>query len=298
MPRYVQSWVWMKSRMPCSGFWISDMRPLVPYPELRFKPSCSICHIQDKVCPNILMSINSFLQTGSYTGDTFTSETREAPMLPASIDPFCSLESRAEALRTKDVSVHNWDYVGKTLIDKYNAKLPVASSSSAKNRTSRRRNRGQAHSASKQEPMLWSAGIWEDSLDMDPTVRAFAIALKSVKSSGTRANNQHGNFCDKVGLTANRCFLNPENPNNRLPEKVRRLVSHKSRSSMENVAAASSRPRNNEQKSSDFKIVDRTAESNYLIPTDGQGIYADNGATAHCFHSKSSFVPGSHLHRD
>lgn len=41
------------------------------------------------------------------------------------------------------------------------------------------------------------------------------------------------------------------------------------------------------------KMVGATTESTYLLPMEGQGTYADSGATVYCFHSKSFFVPGS-----
>lgn len=98
-----------------------------------------------------------------------------------------------------------------------------------------------------------SAGDSEDIPDIDPTVRALAIALKSVKSSGTTPNNQHGDLFDNAGHTANRYFLNLENPKNRLLEKVRRPLSRAS--NRVNVASASSRSGSNKQKSRNFEIV-------------------------------------------
>lgn len=49
-------------------------------------------------------------------------ESHKAPMLLASIDPSCCLESTAAVLRTKDPKGLTWDYVGTTLIDEYNAR--------------------------------------------------------------------------------------------------------------------------------------------------------------------------------
>lgn len=48
-------------------------------------------------------------------------ESYKAPMLLASIDPSCSLESAAAALRTQEISELTWDYVATTLTDEYNA---------------------------------------------------------------------------------------------------------------------------------------------------------------------------------
>ena len=53
--------------------------------------------------------------------DAAISESHKAPMLLASIDPNCFLESTAAALRTKESSELTWEYVATTLIDEYNA---------------------------------------------------------------------------------------------------------------------------------------------------------------------------------
>lgn len=144
-------------------------------------------------------------------------------MVLDSIDSSCSLEYTSAPLRTEDKSELTWDYFATTLIDEHSTKLPVASSSCKKSRSSRWRNRGRAHPGSRKETMSSSGGDSGDSPHLDPTVRAFALTLKSVNSTGTEPNNPHGDLCDKAGH-----FANPETPNNRLPGKVRRVLSHQS----------------------------------------------------------------------
>ena len=83
--------------------------------------------------------------------DAAIPETHKAPMLLASIDPKCSLESTAAALRTKDVAELTWDYVATTLIDEYNARQasPASFERSGRNRKRRKNKRkGNAESQS------------------------------------------------------------------------------------------------------------------------------------------------------
>lgn len=142
-----------------------------------------------KRCPNLLVSVILLPRKLDRMGqDVAISGAHKVPLLLASIDLSCSLQSPDAALYTKDISELTWDYVATTLSDKYNAKLPVASSSSNKSPTSRRRNRARAHPRSKQELTSPSTGGSEHSSDIDPTARAFAIALKHVRSRGPTRN--------------------------------------------------------------------------------------------------------------
>lgn len=61
--------------------------------------------------------------------DSAIPQAHKAPILLASIDPSCHLESSAAALRTKDSTDLTWDYVATTLMDHYNAKDSLESGS-------------------------------------------------------------------------------------------------------------------------------------------------------------------------
>lgn len=63
-----------------------------------------------------------FAQLEQMGKDAAIPETHKAPMLLASIDTKCSLESTAATLRTKDATDLTWEYVATTLIDEYNAR--------------------------------------------------------------------------------------------------------------------------------------------------------------------------------
>ena len=72
--------------------------------------------------------------------DAAIPESHKAPMLLASIDPSCALESTAAALRTKDIDDLKWDYVATTLIDEYNARQTSSSNSGKGNKNRNRKN--------------------------------------------------------------------------------------------------------------------------------------------------------------
>lgn len=69
------------------------------------------------------MLIQLFVQLKQIGQDTAIQELHKAPMLFGSIDPKCSLEFTAAALRTKEPSELTWDYVATTPIGEYNARL-------------------------------------------------------------------------------------------------------------------------------------------------------------------------------
>ena len=124
--------------------------------------------------------------------DAAIPESHKAPMLLAPINLDSVLEFTAAVLRTKEVSELTWDFVATTLIDEYNARQ-----SPAPVRQSRRKKRN---------------GNTKDPIgsDFENTVEEFAAAMRGRTPRGTKCD-----FFDRIGHTANRCFLNPDNPNNR-----------------------------------------------------------------------------------
>ena len=230
-----------------------------------------------------------FAQLERMGKDAAIPETHKAPMLLASIDPQCPLESTAAALRTKDVVELTWDYVATTLIDEYNARQMPSSSSGRGNRNrSWRKRKGKGGLASTTRADLRQGhSDSDDASDIESTARALAAALKSFKSErGGNSNGLHCDFCDRGGHTEDRCHLNPANPNNRLPPKVReRFAPHSKK-----TGASSTGNRKDKGK---VEIVGATVEKTTLSPPHDLRSYADSGATVHCFHSEIAFVPGS-----
>lgn len=212
--------------------------------------------------------------------DAAIPETHKAPMLLASIDPSCRLESTAAALRTKDVTELTWDYVATTMIDEYNAKQFVSSESGGKSgRNRRKRNKRGSYTSSR---ITQNDNDESDNSDIESKVRALTVALKSVKSGNSKIQ-LHCNFCDKSGHTEDRCYLNPDNPNNKLPPKVcDRFISN-----------ASKKESGNAGHGKNVEIAGTLLQKATVLPPRDNRSYADSGATAHFFHSQSLFVPGS-----
>ena len=225
--------------------------------------------------------------------DAAIPETHKAPMLLASIDPKCPLESTAAALRTKDVAELTWDYVATTLIDEYNARH-TSSGPSGRGRKgkNRRKNKNKRHPNSSQSTshLAHNESDSDDGSDIETTVRALAAAIKSVKSDHGSSNNYHCDFCDRDGHTEERCHLNPANPNNRLPQKVRQMLAAQAKKPANAAVVESSKKAS---KANKLEIVGASVEKTTVNPPRDHSSYADSGATVHCFHSESFFVPGS-----
>ena len=234
--------------------------------------------------------------------DAAIPDSHKAPMLLASIDPKCPLESTAAALRTKDIGELTWDYVATTLIDEYNAKesSTSGSGSSHKPRNRRKKNK-QGGSGSGNRVDNNRNDQYDSDSDIDSTVRAFAVALKSGKFDvPDRNKTYHCNFCDKSGHTEDRCWLNPDNPNNKIPAKLQQRFSSKANAVVTNSSSAKG---TGSKKSTKVEIVGATilmsnqnivdVDKTTVLPPKDHRTYNDSGATCHCFHCESYFVPGS-----
>lgn len=221
-----------------------------------------------------------FSQLERMGADAAIPEMHKAPMLLASIDPTCPLESTAAALRTKEVSELTWDYVATTLIDEYNAKQSNITSSESRRQRWRKKKKGANVPSHTSQTMNEET----DTTDMDPAARAFTVALKSMKNNGN--TRYHCSFCDRAGHSAERCFINPDNPNNRLDPKGRALL-------MTRVKRKTSATDNSEKK---VEIAGAILQKSTISPPKDHKSYADSGATGHFFNSKASFIPGT-LHK-
>ena len=165
-----------------------------------------------------------FAQLEQMGTDVAFPDTHKAPMLLASIDPKCVLESTAAALRTKDASDLTWEYVTTTLIDEYNAKSATGSSDTKRPKKNRSKRGNKSKNSDKQEDGN------EDSTDSEATStteidpKALAMALTKAMSRGKSGSSKLWcEYCETHGHTEDRCFQNPENPNNKLSDKARKM---------------------------------------------------------------------------
>ena len=227
--------------------------------------------------------------------DAAIPETHKAPMLLASIDPKCSLESTAAALRTKDVSELTWDYVATTLIDEYNAKQVSGSLNDRpghnRNRRKTKRNKKGNADSYKSSANARESDDTDDGSDIETMARALAVALKSGKSDrGIQNSRHHCSFCERSGHTQDRCFLNPANPDHKIPPKLLEVMNGGEKKSTGGNKGGSGKGPKVEIAGA---VVENRVEKTTLTPPSDNRTYADSGATVHCFHSKSAFVPGS-----
>ena len=228
--------------------------------------------------------------------DVAIPEVQKAPMLLASIDPNCPLESTAAALRTKDVTELTWEFVATTLIDEYNARKSHGLGFGKAGRSRSRHNHKTKPSSTPSQQGDSAKGVNDDSDDTSDTeglVRAFAAAVRSTKRDHSKpSHNLHCDFCDKSGHTEDRCYFNPSNPNNRLTQKLRNMLTQ-SATGTANVAVCAENNKNCPGKARKIEFAGTMIEKTTIVPPKDQGTYADSGATVHCFYSESSFVPES-----
>lgn len=115
---------------------------------------------------------------------------------------------------------------------------------------------------------------------------------------GSQSHNQKlkCDFCERSGHTSDKCFLNPENPNNRLAPALEKALSSKSPNASKKSGATSSGSQSGKEDKSKFEFVGSIMESTTVDPPSDARTYADSGTTVHCFHSIHSFVPDSLMH--
>lgn len=226
-----------------------------------------------------------FSQLDRMGKDAAIPESHKAPMLLASIDPNCSLESTAAALRTKEITELTWDYVATTLIDEYNARQ-MTSAGSGRSR-SRKKGKNKTSGSSKSSANTATADHKDGNFSDDHTRNESTGRAYAASSS----NGYHCTFCDRDGHTSDRCHMNPDNPDNHLPKSILDKLNVTSR----NKSGSSKTSGKSSGKSSKIEIAGMSLEKSTVLPPSlgNMDTYADSGATSHFFCSESVFVPSS-----
>ncbi len=142
-------------------------------------------------------------------------ESHKAPMLLASIEPDCFLESRAAALHTKEVDELTWDYVATTFIDEYTpGEAPHPKRGGRKGKKKINRNK-------RKDPRADHKSDSNDSTDTESTTQVIEAALKSARLGDTvQSVSGKCNCCEKKEHIEDKCYLNRDNPDYRLPRKL------------------------------------------------------------------------------
>lgn len=211
-------------------------------------------------------------------------ESHKAAMLLASIDPKCTLESTAAALRTKDIDELTWDYVATTLIDENKAKESLNLGFGSNNQ----KVRNVVKRTRKVFQHLVSLTNLERSVTKThiPTSNPpFVLLLEhsSLESMTALAQIDH-----IIPIFAK----NPDNPNDKLLAKIQKRLSAQVQAAA--VVGGSSKSSKEDVKKvgiagAAVQKVDKTS----ISPPKDHRSYADSGAICHFFHCDSDFVAGS-----
>jgi hypothetical protein len=125
-----------------------------------------------------------------------------------------------------------------------------------------------------------------DSKDFAYLARAVALVLNGKENSSVDCD-----ICGKASHLGTACFLNPSNPNNRLPDKL-----------PEKLMVASSDKKKQKPKElnqENIEIVTLAcskvpkAEETTINPPNDSHCYLDSGATCSIFFSRHDLVPGT-----
>lgn len=160
-------------------------------------------------------------------------------MLLASIDPNCSIESIAPALRTKEVSELTWDYVSTTLIDQYNAReLSTVNNNGSYSKSKKKKNNTKGSYMISTKLVAHDNQSDDNYSEIDKTVQAFSAALRSPTGSKS-SDSLICDFCESRGHTEHKGYLNPDNPKNKLTPKIKAAMSNKARKPSSNKSKLS-----------------------------------------------------------
>ena len=227
--------------------------------------------------------------------DVAIPDAHKAPMLLASVDPSSDMESISAALRTKDANELTWEYVTTTMIDEYNArhKLKPMSNKKGRRKSRRKLRRHQLASATDDD----DSSI-DESIDEKRATRVLAAALHGTKKRSQKSRSEiMCEFCTKHGHIESQCYLNPENPNNRLPAKMkeRMMMADCLNRNNNNKRESASKGRETKTELAGIILFGKAlkVERTTLNPPKDFRTYYDSGATSHVFHSEDAFIPGS-----
>lgn len=220
-------------------------------------------------------------------------EVHKAPMLLASIDPKSAMEPIAAALRTKDADDLTWEYVATTLIDEYNSRFKTGIKSS---KYGNGKGKGKWKRRTVEVDSDGGGGSSDESTNIQIATRALVTALDNLKAENK--NDQFGKceFCNRRGHTEPTCFLNPDNPNNRLPPRMRERMMMTCDTKSKKKQTHAGRSGNDSAKLEIVGMVQsntRKTEHTTVTPPKDDRTYHDSGATSHVYHSEDAFVTGS-----
>ena len=190
--------------------------------------------------------------------DVAVPETHKGPLLLASIGPDSGYESTAAALRTKDPSELSFELVSNALIEESRTRYLQRSEKSKSGKPNHKHDKKNRNGG-----------------------EGFTPAVASVATSNGKGKTTC-TCCGIAGHEAKDCFVNPENPKNKLPDSLLQLYKEQKRKAT-----------NKKVKVAGVAVHERatevaTAECNISTNTN-RAVLLDSGANAHVFGSSHYF---------
>ena len=110
----------------------------------------------------------------------------------------------------------------------------------------------------------------DEAPDTECLVRAFAAALRSTKRDYSGAShNLHCDFWNRSGHTEDSCYFNSGNPNNKLTQKLRNMLTQ-SATGTAHVAVSAENKKNGQGKSRKIEFAGTMIEKTTIVlPKDG-----------------------------
>lgn len=207
--------------------------------------------------------------------------------LLAKIPQSSAMHAAAAALRSMDPSKLTWEIATNRLVAEYKT-VDLKPSTSEPRRKNRRRRKGKANKS------VAVSEETDDDLDVASIAQAVALAIKDEYGKGRQ---MECTFCGKKGHTADRCYQNPENPSNTLPQKLRDKLLVAESSKSEGAPKKAKKSSSSGEHHLEVLVMAKEEACTTVIPPEVPGkdtrCVVDSGATVSLFHSVSAFVPGS-----
>ena len=216
------------------------------------------------------------------------SDLMQVGFLLAKIPQSSAMHAAAAALRSMDPSQLTWEKATNRLVAEYKTVETKPSVERSKKKARNRKGKGGRRSAGVSEET-------DDEIDVASIAQAVALAIKD---DAGRGRQLECSFCGRKGHTTDRCYQNPDNPSNTLPQKLRdKLLVAQSSSKPEAAPKKAKKSPGSGEQHLEVLAIARDEACTTVIPPDVSGKDArcvvDSGATVSLFHSVSAFIPGS-----
>ena len=210
-------------------------------------------------------------------------------LLLAKIPQSSGMHAAAASLRSMDPDQLSWEIATNRLVAEYKT-VEGKASKGGKNRS---RKKAKGSSSNQAEDV-----DEEEQFDVASIAQAVALAIKDDPG---KQRHLVCEYCGKSGHSADKCYQNPDNPSNKLPQKLRdRLLIADSSSATDGKTRSK---RSAEKPVEVLAMVREVPPAQHacttVVPPGSSSSTKDNrcvmdsGATVSLFHSAAVFIPGS-----